>query len=366
MIIIFILIVSFILIGSHYGLYVSWVWLFGLKSLVIKKALLIILGILSVSFIITAILIHWFENPVTSNLYILAATWLCTAWYIILATVLALVLVWISSLVGFDFNKAIVTSVLIGLAVIFTGYGVWNAQQIKIKNISVSIKNLPASWQGKKAVHISDVHLGAVHRYGFMGKIISKINSVSPDIIFITGDFFDGGGQKLNHLASPLNELDPDLGIYFATGNHETYISLEKSLAALSETKAKVLRDELIEVEGVQILGVDYSLPGKQSNIDQILSQIDSGKPSIVLYHEPKAGILEKVKNAGADLFLSGHTHRGQLWPFRFVTKMMYKGLDYGLHQDGEFSLYTSSGVVTWGPPMRTTGQPEIVVINFK
>lgn len=366
MMIIFILIVFLILIGGHYGLYVSWAWLFGIKSLAIKKALLIILSILSVSFIITAILIHWFENPITSNLYILAATWLGTVWYITLASVLALVLTWLSLQVGLNINKGILAGVLLALAVLYSGYGIWNAQQIKIKNITVSVKNLPASWQGRKAVHVSDVHLGAVHRYGFMGKVISKIKSISPDIIFITGDFFDGTGQKLNHLASPLNELNPEFGTYFVTGNHETYISLEKSLAALSETKVKVLRDELIEVEGVQILGVDYSLPGQQSNIDQALSQINSDKPSIVLYHEPKVDIIEKLKNAQVGLFLSGHTHRGQLWPFGFVTKLMYKGLDYGLHQDGDFSLNTTSGVGTWGPPMRTASHPEIVVIHFE
>jgi len=366
MIAVFIIIVAIILIGGHYGLFASWVWLFGIKSLAVKKALGITLGILSVSFIITAVLVHWHENLFISNLYIIASVWLGAVWYIVLATVLALILTWLSLLIGLNINKGILVGIMLALAVLYSGYGIWNAQQIKIRDISVSIKNLPTSWQGKKAVHISDVHLGAIHRYGFIDKIIDKIKSVSPDMIFITGDFFDGAGQKLNHLARPLNELNPDLGIYFATGNHETYISLEKSLTALSETKVKVLRDELIEVEGVQILGIDYPLPGQQSNIDQTLSQINSGKPSIVLYHEPKVDIVEKLKNVGVSLFLSGHTHGGQLWPFRFVTKLMYKGFDYGLHQDGDFSLYTSSGVGTWGPPMRTASHSEIVVIDFE
>ena len=71
-------------------------------------------------------------------------------------------------------------------------------------------------------------------------------------------------------------------------------------------------------------------------------------------------------KSAGINLQLSGHTHLGQLFPFSFITKSLYHGYDYGLYQDGAYTLYTTNGISTWGPPMRVGNTPEIVSITLK
>jgi hypothetical protein len=87
-------------------------------------------------------------------------------------------------------------------------------------------------------------------------------------------------------------------------------------------------------------------------------------EPSILLYHSPfEAG---QAKQAGIDLMLSGHTHAGQMFPFNVLTKIIFRGDDYGLHENGDFTIYTSSGLGTWGPTMRTFARPEIVVITFE
>jgi len=347
-------------------LYVSWLWLFGIKSLALQKTLLIIFGILSVSFVISNLLVRYFENFITEKLYFLSSVWLGIAWYITLATVLSLIIIWIFFWLGIKVNTTLIISILIGLAVFFSGYGIWNARQIKARNITVSLKNLPASWRGMTAVHVSDVHIGTINRYSFVDKVVKKVNKASPDIVFITGDLVDGAGQKLNHLLDAFDNIKTKYGKYFVTGNHETYISLDKSLAAIEQTNITVLRDQLAEVEGVQILGIDYPGMGKKIEFEKLFGQLNVNKPCIVLYHEPTVQMVTKAQQAGADLMLSGHTHVGQLWPFNWVTKKMYQGRDYGYHQEGEFTLYTSPGVGTWGPPMKTISRSEITVINFE
>ncbi len=191
------------------------------------------------------------------------------------------------------------------------------------------------------------------------------VNSVKPDIVFITGDLYDGAGRELGLLATPLNDIKPPLGIYNVIGNHETYINVDHTLKALKETSVTTLRYHSVAIEGVQIIGVDYHMPGKKRDVSEAVKLIDKDTPTIVLYHEPFVSAVNQFREAGVRLALSGHTHKGQLWPFGFITKAMYKQYDCGYYQDGNFIQYTSTGIGTWGPPMRTGNRPEVVVIAF-
>jgi len=366
MIVVFLLIVTIILVGGHAGLFYSWVWLFGIKSLLIKKIIAIALGILAISFVFSTVLVHFSENFVTENLYIGSSVWLGAAWYILIATVMALCISWIGLSLGIEFNRVVLTSIFLGIAVTYTCFGVWNALQIKVKNITVAIENLPDNWEGKKAVHVSDVHLGIYHYREFSERVVKIINEQKPDIAFITGDLFDGAGKKLNHMADPLDNISAPLGTYYVIGNHELFIGLEKCLEAVDCTRTTILRNEIAEADGVQIVGFDHPMPGKKPDFDSTLQNLDKSKPSIALYHEPKVDLVKKVRDAGVSLMLTGHTHKGQMWPFGLITKAMYNGIDYGQFKKNGFTIYTSSGVGTWGPPMRTGNQSEIVVITFK
>ena len=120
------------------------------------------------------------------------------------------------------------------------------------------------------------------------------------------------------------------------------------------------------EVEGLQIIGINYSFEKDFDLEKNILEQVgyNKDKPSLLLFHAPKN--IELAKSAGIDLQLSGHTHDGQLFPFNFMAKWMHRGYGYGLFQLEDFSLVVSRGVGTWGPPMRTSGPSEIVKITLK
>lgn len=253
------------------------------------------------------------------------------------------------------------------LSLFYSFWGVWNALHPKIKNVTVAIPNLPSSWKGKKIVQLSDVHLGMIHGQNFMDQVVSQVNSVKPQMVVITGDLFDGMDGQLDSLVAPLDRINAPQGVFFVTGNHETYLGLDEVFATLQNTSVKHLQDEVIDISGLKLIGIDYPSRGEQKKVTDVLEKLKPdylNQPNILLYHSPTD--IDQIKNQGINLELCGHTHRGQLFPFRYVTSLIYHGYDYGLFPMDNYTLYTTNGVGTWGPLMRTGNTPEIVVITLQ
>jgi len=269
----------------------------------------------------------------------------------------------IGSQFGFTFNLKIIASLFIFASLIITAFGVWNAGRIQITRITVPIKNLPAVWQNKTIVQISDVHLGSVLGVKFINQIIDKINLLKPQAVVITGDYFDGMDGVLDNLVKPLDRLNPPLGTYFITGNHENYLGSNKSLEIINKTKVKVLNDEQVELNGISLVGVSYPAEGVNKNVAEIINKLKPTRPTILLYHAPSQ--VKAIAQAGVDLMLSGHTHDGQFWPFNYFTEMIFGKYSSGLNKINDFTIYSSVGIGTWGPAMRVGNRPEIVEITL-
>jgi uncharacterized protein len=251
---------------------------------------------------------------------------------------------------------------LLGLTALYSVYGLYHATQIQIKPLSVKIKRLPEKWQGKKIAQISDVHLGLINGASMAQKISDSINQQKVDLVVITGDLFDGTGDHLSEIVAPLDRIQAP--IYYIIGNHETYLGLDRVVRAIAKTRIQLLRDKIIELDGMQIIGAGYPSRGEKKDIGLLLEKADPQMPSLLLFHEPAQ--VETARRHHIGLQLSGHTHNGQMWPMKIFTHLTYKGLDYGIHPMGDFTLYTTSGVGTWGPPMRIGSTPEIVIISFQ
>ena len=264
-------------------------------------------------------------------------------------------------------RPAVFGFVAIALACLYSGYGVWNAYHPRTKEVVIKIRNLPPEWQNRKIVQVSDVHLGHILGAGFLQGVVEEVNAQNPSIVFITGDLFDGADGHLDALVGPLNNIRAPLGIYYVTGNHETYLGTDRAYAALKTTKARILRDEMVVIDGLQIIGVSYPERGHPKNLAEVFRKIPGfipGSPSILLYHSPVQ--IEQAKAAGISLQLSGHTHHGQIFPIQFISRLIYGKYYNGLHVEGRYSIYTSSGAGTWGPTMRTGNHPEIAVIHLE
>lgn len=322
------------------------------------------LAVLSLSFIFTTILVHTFDNPFTDTIYVGASVWLGFVWYLALAILLVWVIKWLGNIASVNIPLRLVATVLIIIAAGYSAYGIWNAFAVRVNRITVHLPNLPASWQGRKAILMTDIHLGPELRANFMKKLVDLTQQEKPDIVFLGGDLFDGSGADVGHLVDSLNTLNPSLGSYFITGNHEMLLGFQKSLDALRSTNVKVLQNEIVIVDGVQVAGFDFQVKPSQNLIKSVLNTRDPSKALITLYHVPT--LTNLFKQNGVNLQLSGHAHKGQVWPFGIITRLVYHGYDIGLHTDGDYSIYTSTGAGTWGPPMRTGNRPEIVAITFE
>ena len=167
-------------------------------------------------------------------------------------------------------------------------------------------------------------------------------------------------------LIAPLKQLAPPYGIYFSTGNHEEFHDTAQYLEAVRRAGIRVLANELVNVDGLQVAGVLYRDSSSPLHMKAAIDglRLDRAGASILLNHAPTR--LPIVEQAGFSLQLSGHTHGGQLFPFTWLTRRIYGRFTYGLQRFGALQVYTSTGCGSWGPPMRVGTRPEIVVMEFE
>jgi predicted MPP superfamily phosphohydrolase len=267
---------------------------------------------------------------------------------------------------GWSFPYFIYQWIFFGLAFALSFFGLYKAWQPKVVNYEVAIKDLPAAWENKVVVQISDVHLGPVYRERFFGRLLKKVQALNPEAVFITGDLFDGMESDFTWLNHPFTKMNIPRGIYYSFGNHDLYLGFNRAIQLLKDNPVIILDNKMVVQDGLQIIGINYSFNKDFDLESAILDQVgyDKNKPSILLFHEPKNIAL--AKKAEIDLQLSGHTHNGQLFPFNYLAKLSYKGYGHGLFNEGDFSLIVNRGAGTWGPPMRTSGQSEISRIILK
>lgn len=355
-----------ILFGAHLVVYHFIIHFFSITSHIFQNTIFSVLIFLAFSFFIASILAHWKDNFFTRAFYFFSASWLGILVNLILAIALGWLIIYFILLFGYKPNIAFIGIIILIAVAFYSGYGIYNALNPRLKEISLKINNLPEAWKNKTIVQISDIHLGHIYRANFLQKIADKINPLDPDLVVITGDLFDGMDGSLQTFIPPLKNIKAKKGVFYVTGNHETYLGIDKTLAIFKKTDITVLNDEMRELDGLQIFGIAYPEREEIKNITKIVTaekNYNRQKPSILLYHSPTH--LAEAKELGFDLQLSGHTHVGQIFPFSYITRAIYKGYDYGLHKIDDFLIYTTNGAGTWGPPLRTGNRPEIAVFKL-
>ena len=190
-------------------------------------------------------------------------------------------------------------------------------------------------------------------------------------VVVAVGDLYDGTRVEPKHLAAPWMNLSPPLGKFFVTGNHEEFSHPGQYADALQRSGVRTLLDEKLMVDDLQLIGVTYHTLATPERFRSFLRNggnggngNGAGHASILLAHGPHN--LAIAEEMGISLQLSGHTHRGQVFPFTWITSRIFRQYTYGLHSHGAMKVYTSSGAGTWGPPMRVGSRPEIVLIRFE
>jgi uncharacterized protein len=363
--IIFFSIVQSILFAGHWFLYKTLIHFLPVTNKHIILTLKFALALLSMSFVSASLLAFRYYNALTRFFYTMAVSWLGVLNFLLIAACFSRMVYGISGFFPISLNQQLLAEILFGSAILVSLYGMINARIIRVTRIRVQLPNLHKRWQGKTAVWVSDTHLGQVRNYGFAKRIATMVQELCPDIVFIGGDLYDGVAADLKKLAEPFSSIGSPHGTYFITGNHEEFSDKSKYLKAVTDAGMSVLNNEMVNLDGLQIIGVNYRDSRDEQRFKTILQSvgINREQPSILLKHSPDN--LEIAQSEGISLQISGHTHRGQILPFRFIAFLIYGGYHYGLKRLGNLAVYTSSGAGTWGPPMRVGADAEIVLIQF-
>ena len=240
-------------------------------------------------------------------------------------------------------------------------------RELAVKNVTVRLAKLPASMHGFTIVQLTDIHVGPTIGKSFIDDMVDKTNALAPDLIAITGDLVDGSVAALSPFVEALGRLKAKHGVFFVTGNHEYYSGADAWIAHLGKLGIKVLRNERVAIDGIDLAGVDDAHGRRYSiahgmDVAKALEGRDATRALVLLAHQPKA--IADAARGGVDLQLSGHTHGGQFFPWNLMVKLDQPYVT-GLHLHEATQIYVSEGTGYWGPPMRVGTRAEITRIEL-
>jgi predicted MPP superfamily phosphohydrolase len=253
-------------------------------------------------------------------------------------------------------------------AITIAAYGWQEARTIRTEKITIATPKIPAAVGRVRVVQISDVHAGQIVREQRIREMLRVVAATSPDLLISTGDLVDGHQRHFKGLEPLFREINPPLGTFAVTGNHEYYVGLASAVKFTQDAGFRVLMDENATVGGYLTLtgladpGRAARDPSRETVERDLLATADKKRFILLLKHRPD---LLPDSRGKFDLQLSGHVHKGQIFPFNVLTWLAYP-IHTGLTDLGKGSrIYVSRGTGVWGPPIRFLAPPEVTVIDL-
>jgi predicted MPP superfamily phosphohydrolase len=244
-------------------------------------------------------------------------------------------------------------------------YGALDARSVRSESLVIHSAKIPKEAGRIRIVQISDVHVGVMVRGHCLAEILRKVREAEPDLLVSTGDLVDGQGNDLSEAAAQFRDIRPRYGKFAVTGNHEFYAGIAEALDFTEKAGFTILRGGVATVASV--VDVDdpgihrFTAPGHPAD-REILGRAGGGRFTIFLKHQP---LVEKESVGAFDLQLSGHTHKGQIFPFSLITRLVFPFHAGNYRMTDGALLHVSRGTGTWGPPVRFLAPPEITVIDL-
>lgn len=245
---------------------------------------------------------------------------------------------------------------------LYWGFGLYYAYQPVTRSYTIELEQLEKPFV---FVLASDMHFGGLSGTSHVKRLVKEVNRYPADLVLLCGDIVDDHPAAFQQKGQDhlLSQLQAARGVFAVTGNHEYYgkqIPVLQNL--LQNSGITLLQDEAVYVPqlGTIIGRKDKTERSRKKAAELIRAQRG---PIIVMDHQP-SDLLE-IEAAGADISVSGHTHRGQIWPFHLITRRIFL-LDWGMKQFGQLHAVVSSGFGFWGPPIRIGSQSEIVHVSVK
>lgn len=364
------LIIFFIMFLANRFVVSRGIW--ALENTNLQTTFKVVFWVLPALFFIGQIMERFHPMWITKVITTIGSVWL--GWF--LYAFLIAVIIGVLQLLGkwFSWDWLIKIPKLTVFTVIFFGlltlvvYGIINANTPVVKTHDITLSK--SMTKPLKIAMVSDLHIGAIHGRNRIEKLVGLINAQQPDLVLIAGDLVDHNpkfGIK-DKVGEAFEQLNSTFGTFAVTGNHEYIGEAEVSIEYLSEYGIRYLRDEYVVINNQLIIvgredkDMQRFNGHKRLSLENILNGVDKNLPIFLMDHQPVE--YHNVADQLVDLMVSGHTHKGQLWPNSYITKRVYEN-HHGLMQKGQTWFYTSNGYGTWGPPLRIGNRPEVVLINI-
>ncbi|MBI5904351.1 MAG: metallophosphoesterase [Deltaproteobacteria bacterium] len=246
-------------------------------------------------------------------------------------------------------------------------YSAVEASRLRVVRVRVETSKLPPSVPRLRIAQITDLHLGLIHRTRKARDVAEVVSRERPDLFVSTGDFVDGQLDGVDGLSDIFRGIAAPRGKYAVLGNHEYYAGVDRSIDFTRRSGFTLLRDDAAVVDNAfRVAGVDdpartrFGRSGAPSEAD-VLRGLPDGRFTVLLKHRPA---IDPSAAGKFDLQLSGHTHHGQIFPFRLFTALVYPLLGGDHPVPGGGTLHVSRGTGTWGPPMRFLAPPEVTIVD--
>lgn len=304
-------------------------------------------------------------------------TWLATVFYLLL-TLIALGVLWVLTRLvrlvrpGFDgapLRRAVALIGVVG-AVGATLYGLVEAATPRVTHTAVPLATMPAGLGTVRVALVTDIHAGPVRTRSFVQDVVDKVNAEKPDMVILGGDLIDGTVEQIGEDLAPLRALRAPLGVLAVTGNHEYYAGDAVNwVQRWRDVGVRPLVNESVRIErggaAMTVVGVNdrKGTAPLEADYDAAFAGVDPAAFTVAVAHEPLQG--REFAHRAADLQVAGHTHGGQLWPFRYFVKLQQPALA-GLEEIDGMPVYTSRGAGAWGPPVRVASPPEIAILDLR
>jgi len=237
-----------------------------------------------------------------------------------------------------------------------------------ISSYEVRLAGLPSALDGTVVAVATDMHVGETIGGSWLARRVDQIQLLRPDLIILGGDIVEGD-KDAREVIGAFWRLSAPLGVFAVTGNHEFYAGVEASVRFLEGTGIQVLRDRWVELRpGLVLAGVDDLTARRQyGEHGNFVQQALAGRPNpaatVFVSHTPWH--VEKARDLGTGLMLSGHTHAGQIWPFVYLVRIQYPFVS-GKYDLSGMTLFVCRGTGTWGPRMRLWRRSEILRITLR
>lgn len=341
-----------------------------------QKVYSIIYGLLALSYIIGKVGKELISPDIRSLITYIGSYWLAAFVCMLIGFIFLDILRLVLNISGIQLAtqlQQVLGGGVLAVIVVILAIGTWLANSSMVTTYEINIPKNGGKLQELHAVLVSDLHLGGINSQRSLSKMVTEVNALEPDLVLIAGDIIEEEVElaQEHNLAEIFSTLKSNYGVYAVPGNHEYYGNeAAEILSYLTQGGIKVLRDSYTLIaDSFYLVGRDDGEQREQlgakrrANLAELMAGIDHKKPIILMNHRPVG--LAEAKEQGVDLQVSGHTHRGQIFPGNLVTARIFE-IDWGHLQKDDFHLLVTSGYGLWGPPIRLGSRSEIVQIKLR